>query len=150
MKRSYTLDDQQHATVIAALRTYQLQGAARLTSDGIEDIATDAGAVEALDADGIGTLIEHLQFPPVPIDKPLTAADADEDEWIEGVVEMDLDEIMSLNFEGFMDALSVHLTGGDLLTNIHFKVVGHSGITVLLIQVGGNVDMMRELEEEDA
>jgi hypothetical protein len=62
--KSHTLNDQQHATVIAALRYYQsnFQTVSRDRDSWIEELATNAGNVEALSDDGVDDLIEHLQF----------------------------------------------------------------------------------------
>ncbi len=61
--KSYPLNDQQHATVIAALRFYQEQGQTKgWRSRDIDDIATNGGSVGALEDAGVDALIEHLQF----------------------------------------------------------------------------------------
>lgn len=62
--KSFPLDDQQHATVIAALRYYQRagQGEPSNRDDWTHDLATNGEAVVSLDADAIDDLIEHLQF----------------------------------------------------------------------------------------
>lgn len=65
---SYPLNDQQHATVIAALRFYQEQGQTKgWRSRSIDAIATNDGTLVALDDEGINKLVEELQFPPVQL-----------------------------------------------------------------------------------
>lgn len=62
--KTHQLDDQQHATVIAALRFYQsqFQTVSRDRDAWIEELATNAGTVEALSDEGVDNLIESLQF----------------------------------------------------------------------------------------
>jgi glycosyltransferase A (GT-A) superfamily protein (DUF2064 family) len=57
-----TLDRQELATVLAALRYYQEQGMGEPAnrSDAIHEIATDGGEVVSVDADGIDTLCEKI------------------------------------------------------------------------------------------
>lgn len=63
---SYQLTGQEHATVLAALRYYQLMGLAddpQLRPDAIHDIATggdNAGFIASLDGNGIDQLCERL------------------------------------------------------------------------------------------
>lgn len=62
--KTHQLDDQQHATVIAALRFYQskFQTVSRDRDSWIEELATNAGTVEALSDEGVDNLVESLQF----------------------------------------------------------------------------------------
>ena len=57
-------DDQEHATVLAALRYYQQQGMGdpKNRTDDIHDIATDGDNVISMDAAGIDALCEKLNF----------------------------------------------------------------------------------------
>lgn len=63
---NYRMTDQEHATVLAALRFYQHEGLADdpdLRPDGIHDIATgggNTGFAASLDGRGIDTLCERL------------------------------------------------------------------------------------------
>lgn len=65
-----TLDDRQHATIIAALRLYQTINFGNRDESGIADLATDGGKVVALDNDGVDELVQRLQFGDVR--KPMT------------------------------------------------------------------------------
>lgn len=63
--KSFQLDDQQHATVIAALRHYQHHLHPNNPTDHdqwISGLATNGGTVTALDGDEIDDLIDHLHF----------------------------------------------------------------------------------------
>ena len=57
-----TLTRQQLATIIAALRHYQIEGFAEPSRrpEGIDWIATDCGELEALDDEGIEALIDWV------------------------------------------------------------------------------------------
>ena len=61
--KTIVIDEQQHATIIAALRYYQQQGMGDPThrSDEIHDIATNMDEVISLDSDGIDELVVQLQ-----------------------------------------------------------------------------------------
>lgn len=58
------LDNQELATVLAALRYYQAQGMGEPEnrSDAIHDLATNGGEVTSLDDTGIDSLCERLNF----------------------------------------------------------------------------------------
>jgi len=60
-----TVDDAEHATILAALRFYQQAGMGEPDnrSDEIHDIATNGGEVMAsLDDAGIDALVERINF----------------------------------------------------------------------------------------
>lgn len=61
------IDDQQHATILAALRFYQQEGMGdpAKRSDAIHDIATNMDEVISLDEAGIDELVAQLQFPSI-------------------------------------------------------------------------------------
>lgn len=58
------IDDQQHATILAALRFYQQNGMGDPAnrSDAIHDIATNMDQVISLDENGIDELVDQMQF----------------------------------------------------------------------------------------
>lgn len=61
-----TVDDAQHATILAALRYYQQEGLGEPCNRPVEihEIATDGGAVmSSLDDEGIDALCEQLNAP---------------------------------------------------------------------------------------
>lgn len=57
-----SVTNQEHATILAALRYYQEngQGEPHNRSDAIHDIATNGGAVVSMDADGIDDLCQKI------------------------------------------------------------------------------------------
>lgn len=61
-KTLFAVDEQQHATLIAALRYYQEQGMGdpNKRSDAIHDIATNCGEVTSLDDRDIDDLVDQL------------------------------------------------------------------------------------------
>lgn len=61
----HVLSDQDHATIIAALRYYQQhgQGDPENRSDEIHELATNGGYVTSMDADGIDALCLQLNTP---------------------------------------------------------------------------------------
>lgn len=58
----YEISDQEHATVLAALRTYQQRGYGDPANrpDNIHEIATNCDLVISLDDEGIDALCERL------------------------------------------------------------------------------------------
>lgn len=62
--KSFQLNDQQHTTIIAALRFYQSKGQDQPTNrDGwIDDLATNGHTQPSLDDAGIDELVEHLHY----------------------------------------------------------------------------------------
>lgn len=77
-----------------------------------------------------------------PIERPLTARQIrkglDKDGYITGIVEIDLEEILSLDADGWLDLLSNKLVGNDLLMDISYRVVGHRRPSGIHIEVTGN------------
>jgi hypothetical protein len=65
---------------------------------------------------------------------------------VEGVVAIDLDEIVGLDLEGFLDLLSERLIGNPLLMDTAHRVAGSLGDTVF-IRVDGQVDLSYWAEE---
>jgi hypothetical protein len=64
---TYTLNDAEHATIIAALRFYQQhgQGDPFQRADDIHELATNGGEVmSSLDDEGIDALCERLNLHP--------------------------------------------------------------------------------------
>lgn len=59
-----TINDAEHATILAALRFYQEKGMGDPAnrSDAIHDIATNCDSVISLDAAGIDDLCERINF----------------------------------------------------------------------------------------
>jgi len=62
------ISDQEHATILAALRYYQEndQGEPASRSDAIHNIATDCDKVISLDEKGIDELCEHINTDKAP------------------------------------------------------------------------------------
>ena len=68
--------------------------------------------------------------------------DAKPDDYIRGVVAMDLSDLIDNDFEGILHLMSEKLTGTELLTDIHFKIVGFEGETTLHIEVSGDLSQI--------
>jgi hypothetical protein len=87
-----------------------------------------------------------------PLEKPLTARQIrkglDEEGYITGVVEIDLEEILSLDADGWLDLLSKKLVGDDLLMDISYRVVGHRRPSGIHIEVIGNPSESLALAQE--
>ena len=88
---------------------------------------------------------------PPPLEHPLTIeqmrVQADEEYYIEGVVKLDLDEVVDWDGESFLDNLSERLTGTLMLGCIDYEVVGHEG-DELHVKVTGEVASILEVEDE--
>lgn len=65
--------------------------------------------------------------------------DANPDDYIRGVVGMDLSDLIDNDFEGILHLMSEKLTATDLLTDFHFKIVAFEGETTLHIEVSGDL-----------
>lgn len=66
-----------------------------------------------------------------------------------GVVTVDLSDFIDNDLEGILDLLSERLTGGPLLMDIAYKVVGHDG-DALHIEVSGDVfEVVLDDDERD-
>jgi hypothetical protein len=68
--------------------------------------------------------------------------DANPDGYIRGVVAMDLSDLIDNDFESILHMMSEKLTGTELLTDIHFKIVGFVGETTLHIEVSGDLSQI--------
>ena len=68
----------------------------------------------------------------VPLTAPLTKSAMDKEGWVAGVVAVSLSDVVDLDEEGFLDLLSEKLTGGPLLMDIGWSVVGHRKNTLHL------------------
>lgn len=149
MSNSYVLNDRQHATVLAALRYYQIQNIRDPYSISwdLRQIADNCGQVVPLDDKEIDELCERLNATPSPI-RQLTRDDMDADGWVTGVVEVDVSRLIETDLDGAMDILSVELTGSELLSDFSYEVVGNKG-DVLLIEVTGDASLIWEDEDEN-
>ena len=68
---------------------------------------------------------------------------SENDGWVTGVVSVDLAEVIDGDIEVFNDILSERLTGGGLLSDIGYRVVGlGESINELLIEVSGDAAMI--------
>ena len=91
----------------------------------------------------------------VPYDMDQIRVLRDEENYISGVVDMDLSEIAT-DFESFLDTLSSKLTGTELLMNITYRIVGCTvgdvsgevGSGSVHIEVRGDLDMILDMESE--
>jgi hypothetical protein len=83
-----------------------------------------------------------------PLSKDQMREMVDVDFYVTVTVEMDLEDAIDNDHEGWLDILSSAVTGDELLMDISYKVVGIIGET-LLIQVSGDVFECLEEEEEE-
>ena len=68
-QRPLAVDDRQLATILAALRFHQaenLQGSGKILDRTVEEIATDAGKLDALDFDEVEGLCQSLHITRTP------------------------------------------------------------------------------------
>lgn len=91
-----------------------------------------------------------------PIEKPLTLEqmrdmhEKAEKGVISAVVSMDLSDLIDNDLEGFLDVCSEKLTGGALLADIDYRVVGHTEDTTILVEVSGDVSgILDDADETD-
>jgi len=84
------------------------------------------------------------------LSKPLTLEQlkeqADEDNYVSGVVLVDLSDAIDNDLEGWLDLLSEKLTGSPLLMDINYRVVGQRD-NELKIEVTGDVSGIIDCEE---
>lgn len=71
----------------------------------------------------------------------------DENNYIEGVIRIDLSDAIDNDSEGFLDLISEKLVNSSLLMDINYEIVGsmHSS---LLLQVSGDVSCLITEDEE--
>lgn len=77
------------------------------------------------------------------LEKPYTEEEiktkADENNRIEGVIKIEMAQIIHSDMEEFLDILSEKLVGSCLLSDISYKIVGHESDYVLLLSVSGDI-----------
>lgn len=69
--------------------------------------------------------------------------------YIEGVVAVDLSDVIDNDLEGFLDLISYKMTGTELLMDITYNVVGHEE-DMLFIRVRGDVSNIVDCEDDDS
>jgi hypothetical protein len=79
---------------------------------------------------------------PEPLSRAEMAAKVRHDEYVSGVVAIDIGDIIELDLEGVLDELSLRLTGTELLTDITHKIVGHDGDTLWIEVTGGAAEVI--------
>lgn len=78
-----------------------------------------------------------------------TAQDVDSDGWVEGLVRVEINELIRNDLEGFLDILSERLTGSGLLADINYSVQGCDGPNdeVVLLVSGDASQCFRDDDE---
>ena len=76
-------------------------------------------------------------------------ASRDENNYVEGYVQVHVSTLIDNDLEGFLDIISEELIGSDLLMDINYEVVGVEEGNELIIKVTGDVSGVLETEEED-
>lgn len=71
-------------------------------------------------------MVERKQEDPA-LYRQRTAQDVDSDGWVEGLVRVEINELIRNDLEGFLDILSERLTGSGLLADINYSVQGYDG-----------------------
>lgn len=66
------------------------------------------------------------------------------DDFVSGVVEIGLSEVIERDLEQFLDLCSERLIGNDLLMQVDYDVVGHDG-NMLHVKVSGDVSEALDL-----
>lgn len=87
---------------------------------------------------------------PQPLGRPLTIEDMRSAPGgiVRGVVAMGLTDVIDHNYDSFLDALSRLLVGSELLSDVHYRLVGTHGGEIL-VEVSGDVAQIL-VDEEDA
>ncbi len=75
-------------------------------------------------------------------------ASRDENNYVEGYVQVHISTLIDNDLEGFLDIISEELIGSDLLMDINYEVVGVEEGNELIIKVRGDVSAVLETEEE--
>ncbi len=76
-------------------------------------------------------------------------ASRDENNYVEGYVQVHVSTLTDNDLEGFLDIISEELIGSDLLKDINYEVIGVEEGNELIIKVTGDVSGVLETEEED-
>jgi hypothetical protein len=88
--------------------------------------------------------IDKDLYAPLTMDQMRSA----KDHYISTKVLVDLDDIIELDFEGFLDLISELSTDSPLLTDIGYKAVGVHTNGCIIIEVDGLVEELLECEDE--
>lgn len=82
---------------------------------------------------------------PVALDEPMTVeqikANINDEGVISGVGAVDLDDMVSNDFDGFLDTLAERLIGSPCLLDIDYRVVGVSDDQTILVKVTGEASL---------
>lgn len=70
----------------------------------------------------------------------------DQDGYVSGIVEIELNDILDKNLDEFFDLLAIRLTDNELLMNISYDIVGHLENT-LYIKVTGDASEIISFED---
>lgn len=85
--------------------------------------------------------------------RPLTAIQMkrqmDANGYVEGIVPVDLDEIVDSDRDAFIAMLSELLTDSGDLDELEYEVVGHDGDMLHILVSGDATEILREAEEDD-
>lgn len=88
------------------------------------------------------------------LEQPLTHREIqerwDEDGYVEGIVKVETNALCHNTFEDILDLLSERMVGSSLLMDIEFKVVGCTGVGILLVKVSGDASEVVRGEELSA
>ena len=75
-------------------------------------------------------------------------ASRDENNRVEGYIQIHISDIIDNDYEGFLDAISEKLVGSDLLMDVNYDVVGLADEpNELILKVSGDVSMILENQE---
>lgn len=76
-------------------------------------------------------------------------ASRDENNYVEGYVQIHISEMIDNDYEAFLDAISEELVGSDLLMDVNYDVVGLADEpNELILKVSGDASAIVESEEE--
>ena len=77
-------------------------------------------------------------------------ASRNEDNYVEGYVQIHISDMIDNDLETFLDLLSLNLVGNELLMDINYDVVGLADEpNTLVLKVRGDVSDVLEFDEED-
>lgn len=76
-------------------------------------------------------------------------ASRDENNYVEGYIEVHVSTLVDNDLESFLDIISEELVGSDLLMDVNYSVVGLEDNDMLILKVSGDVSSIIDEEEDN-
>jgi hypothetical protein len=90
---------------------------------------------------------KDVLFQPLTIEQIRERKDGDD--YITGVVAVDLGEVIDTDLEGFLNLISERLTDTDILMGVSYNVVGHEEDTLWIEVTGDTKEILENSEGSD-